>query len=136
MTGKLFKLEIVTPKKVVFSGDVESFTAPGVMGSFQVLYNHAPLLAAVGIGEVRVHDTQGNKIRYATSGGFVDVVRNNVTMLAESAEKTNEIDIARAEAAKERATQRLARLAAETDVERARIALARAMNRLKIAKEG
>ena len=88
MADKNFKLEIVTPKKIVYSGEVQSFTAPGVVGSFQVLYNHAPLLSAIGVGEVKLRDAQGNEHRYATSGGFVDVVKNNVTMLAETAIKT------------------------------------------------
>ena len=134
MAAKTFRLDVVTPKKVVYSGDIESFTAPGVMGSFQVLCNHAPLLAAVGIGEVKLRDAQGNEARYATSGGFVDVVKNSVTMLAETAERADEIDVTRAQQARERAAQRLADRAAATDVERARVALARALNRLKIAQ--
>ncbi len=136
MAEKAFKLEIVTPKKVVYSGDVESFTAPGVVGSFQVLYNHAPLLSSIGVGEVKLRDAQGNEVRYATSGGFVDVVKNNVTFLAETAERANEIDVDRAHAAKERANKRLVERNVETDTDRARIALSRALNRLKIAQRG
>src|SRR6266849_9640615 len=104
---KTVKLEIITPKRVVYRGDVESFTAPGAMGSFQVLYNHAPLLAAVGIGEVKLRDALGREARYATSGGFVDVVKNNVAMLADTAESAEEIDVARAQAARDRASGRL-----------------------------
>ncbi|HEV8537818.1 MAG TPA: ATP synthase F1 subunit epsilon, partial [Bacteroidota bacterium] len=122
--------------KVVFTGDVQTFTAPGVVGSFQVLFNHAPLLAAIGIGEVKMRDLLDNEIRYATSGGFVDVLKNNVTMLAETAERADEIDPARAVAAKERAAQRLAGRSSGIDVERARVALARALNRLKISEHG
>lgn len=136
MSEKSFKLEIITPKKIAFSGDVESFTAPGVVGSFQVLYNHAPLLSAIGVGEVKLRDAEGKEIRYATSGGFVDVVHNNVTMLAETAERADEIDVPRAETAKERAAQRLSERNSEIDVDRARVALARAVNRLKIAERG
>jgi F-type H+-transporting ATPase subunit epsilon len=121
---------------VVFTGDVQTFTAPGVVGSFQVLFNHAPLLAAIGIGEVKMRDLLDNEIRYATSGGFVDVLKNNVTMLAETAERADEIDPARAVAAKERAAQRLAGRSSGIDVERARVALARALNRLKISEHG
>ncbi|HTK83115.1 MAG TPA: F0F1 ATP synthase subunit epsilon [Bacteroidota bacterium] len=136
MSDKSFKLEIITPKKIAFSGDVESFTAPGVVGSFQVLYNHAPLLSAIGVGEVKLRDAEGKEARYATSGGFVDVVHNNVTMLAETAERADEIDVSRAESAKERAAQRLRERNSEMDVDRARVALARAVNRLKIAERG
>ena len=136
MADKNFKLEIVTPKKIVYSGDVQSFTAPGVVGSFQVLYNHAPLLSAIGVGEVKLRDSNGNETRYATSGGFVDVVKNSVTMLAETAERADEIDVQRAAAAKERAAQRIAERHAETDIDRARVALTRALNRLTIAQRG
>ncbi|MBI5214959.1 MAG: F0F1 ATP synthase subunit epsilon [Ignavibacteriae bacterium] len=133
MSDKKFQLEIVTPQRVVFKGDVESFTAPGVMGSFQVLVNHAPLLSAIGVGEAKMRDTQGNEIKYATSGGFVEVMNNRVVMLAESAERSNEIDVQRAEKAKSRAKDRLEQHPKEIDIERARAALARALNRLKIA---
>lgn len=134
MAEKAFKLEIVTPRKVVFNGDVVSFSAPGTMGGFQVLYNHAPLLAEIGVGELKVQDPQGNEIRYATSGGFVDVKQNKVVMLAETAEHSTEIDHARAEAAKERAAKRLAAHDANLDVTRAQAALSRAINRIKIAR--
>jgi F-type H+-transporting ATPase subunit epsilon len=134
MPEKTFKLEIVTPRKIVFSGDVLSFSAPGVVGAFQVLYNHAPLLAEIGVGEVKLKDAQGAERRYATSGGFVDVLHNRATVLAETAETPAEIDIARAESAKERARKRLADRTTETDVRRAEAALARALNRLKVAK--
>jgi F-type H+-transporting ATPase subunit epsilon len=136
MAEKTFKLEIVTPKKVVFSGDVTSFSAPGVMGGFQVLYNHAPLLAAIGIGEAKIQDPSGAEFRYATSGGFVDVVANHVTLLAESAERAEEVDVSRAEAAKERASRRLHERAEGTDIDRARVALQRALNRLRVAGRG
>jgi F-type H+-transporting ATPase subunit epsilon len=134
MAEKKFQLEIVTPQRVVFKGDVESFSAPGVMGSFQVLVNHAPLLSAIGVGEAKMHDPQGNEIRYATSGGFVEVMNNRVVMLAESAERSNEIDVQRAEKAKSRAQQRLQQRTADIDLDRAKVALARAMNRLKVAQ--
>lgn len=136
MADKHFKLEIVTPKKIVYSGDVLSVTAPGVVGSFQVLYNHAPLLSAIGVGEIRLRDTEGREMHYATSGGFVDVVNNSVSMLAETAERADEIDIQRAQAAKERATNRIAERREDTNIDRARAALLRAVNRLKIAGHG
>jgi F-type H+-transporting ATPase subunit epsilon len=136
MPDKSFKLEIVTTTKVVFTGDVMSFSAPGVIGGFQVLYNHAPLLAAIGVGEVKLLDRDGHEIRFATGGGFVDVVQNHVTMLAESAERAEEIDTKRAEEARERASRRLSERIPGTDLERARVALARALNRIRIARGG
>jgi len=131
---KSFKLEIVTPRRVVFSGDVLSFTAPGEVGGFQVLYNHAPLLSAVTIGRVEVHDTAGKVSHFATSGGFVEVLSNCVTMLAETAERTDEIDIRRAAEAKARAEERLQGQPQGVDIGRAKLALARAVNRLRIAQ--
>ncbi|MBM4160501.1 MAG: F0F1 ATP synthase subunit epsilon [Ignavibacteria bacterium] len=136
MAEKLFRLEIVTPKKVVFSGDVTSFTAPGVVGGFQVLKSHAPLLSNIAIGEVKIIDAADAESRYATSGGFVEVHDNKVVMLAETAERSDQIDVTRAEAARDRARGRLAEKAAGTDVERARLALHRAINRLKVAGRG
>ena len=136
MVGKIFTLEIVTPKKIVFSGDVESFSAPGALGGFQVLYNHAPLLSVIEVGELKFTDANGAESRYATSGGFIDVLKNHVTMLAETAERAEEIDVVRAEVAKERAAKRLADRSSETDLDRARVALTRALNRLRIAQKG
>ncbi len=136
MSDKAFSLEIVTPRKVVYSGEVSSFSAPGVAGGFQVLYNHAPLLSAIGVGEVKLLDAQGKEVRYATSGGFVEVKSNHVVMLAESAELPSEIDTQRAESAKQRAHKRLADRQPEIDLDRAKIALVRAINRLKIAQRG
>ena len=133
MAGKYFTLEIVSPKKVVFNGEVESFTAPGAMGSFQVLFNHAPFLSAITVGVVKVIDNEGNTIKYATGGGFVEVKDNHVVMLADSIEKPRDIDVARAEQAKIRAQQRLAERQANLDFDRARLALTRAINRLRIA---
>jgi F-type H+-transporting ATPase subunit epsilon len=133
MADKTYFLEIVTPQKVVFSGKALSFSAPGVEGGFQVLTLHAPFLTMLSIGEVKVVQADGSVLRYATSGGFVEVRENKVLLLAETAELASTIDVSRAEAARDRANDRLAKLEPETDIERARAALHRAKNRLKIA---
>jgi F-type H+-transporting ATPase subunit epsilon len=133
MSEKAFTLDIVTPKKVVFSGPVVSFTAPGVMGSFQVLFNHAPLLAAVGVGEAKLREPHGAEIRYATSGGFVDVVNNHVVMLAETADRAEEIDTALAQSDRDRARQAIAADGSPHDVERAKAELEVALNRIRVA---
>ncbi|MFA5832937.1 MAG: F0F1 ATP synthase subunit epsilon [Bacteroidota bacterium] len=135
MADKKFQLDIVTPAKTVFTGEVQSFTAPGVIGNFQVLFNHAPLLSAIGIGEIKVTDVVGKVSRFATTGGFVEVKSNKVIVLAESAESEEEINIERAEKSKQRANDRLTKKQSDTDVERARVALNRAINRLKIASK-
>lgn len=133
MPGKSFTLEIVTPKKVAFKGEVASFSAPGVMGGFQVLVDHAPLLSALSVGEVKLTTSDGKESHYATSGGFVEVKTNHVVVLAETAERADEIDVERAKAAGTRAQKRLADRNPDLDLERARAALLRSLNRLKVA---
>ena len=130
---KQFDLEIVTPQRTVFKGHVQSVSAPGALGGFQVLVNHAPLLSSLRVGEVKLVDTAGSESRYATSGGFVEVRQNVVTLLAETAERSDEIDVRRATAARERSEERMKKKTAEVDLDRARFALLRAINRLKIA---
>lgn len=136
MDEKVFTLEIITPQKVVYCGKVQSFTAPGEIGSFQVLYNHAPLISTIAIGEMKITDADGNKWRYATSNGFVEVKSNHVIMLVESVERSDQIDTERAELAKERAQKRLKERSPETNIERAQQALLRALNRLRVARKG
>ncbi len=133
MAEKTYFLEIVTPQKVLFSGTVLSFSAPGVEGGFQVLTHHAPFLTMLSTGEVKVVAADGSTSRFATSGGFVEVRGNKVLMLADTAESASAIDVPRAEAARDRAKDRLARRDPAIDVDRARAALSRALNRLKIA---
>ncbi len=133
MAEKHFQLDVVTPDRTVYSGTVQSFTAPGVIGSFQVLFNHAPLLTAIGIGEIKIIESNGTLVRFAAGGGFVEVKNNKVILLAESAEKQSDINVDRAEKAKERAAARLAAKTSEVDIERARLALSRSMNRLNIS---
>lgn len=119
-------VEIVAPDQNVFRGEATRFRAPGVNGTFEVLVNHAPLLAAVGVGPVYITTLEGERIAFATSGGFVEVLNNRITMLAETAEPASEIDVARAQEAEEKARARLEaasgedRAAAETELERAR----------------
>jgi len=133
MTDKVLQLEIVTPRRIVFKGEVTSFSAPGVVGGFQVLYNHAPLLSSLKIGEVKIKNVNGTEFHYAISGGFVEVRENHILLLAETAERTDEIDAERAKASRDRAQKRMAEKKSNIDFERARFALYRALNRLKIA---
>jgi F-type H+-transporting ATPase subunit epsilon len=132
MAEKTFHLEIVTPKRIVFKGEVTSFSAPGLDGGFQVLHSHAPLLASVKIGKVKIIEASGTESLYAISGGFVEVRENKVILLAETAERSNEIDVERVKAARDRALKRIAEKYPQTDIERAKLALYRALNRLKI----
>ena len=133
MAAKTFHLEIVTPQGMLFDADVQSFSAPGFMGAFQVLANHAPLLASLTVGEVKLSGVDGRNTRFSTSGGFVEVLGNKVVMVAETAERADEIDVARAQMAADREKERLAGRPGEAERELARAALQRALNRLKVA---
>jgi F-type H+-transporting ATPase subunit epsilon len=127
------KLELATPMRLVVSGEADEVVVPGVEGAFGVLPGHAPLLSLVGIGEVMYRS--GREERYlAVSGGFAEVGPDHVTVLTESAERPEDIDLARARAARERAEQRLRPQAGEhIVVERALSALTRAQVRLQTA---
>jgi F-type H+-transporting ATPase subunit epsilon len=133
MAEKTFHLEIVTPKRIVFKGEAVSFSAPGMDGGFQVLHSHAPMLASVTIGIVKLTEAGGKESLYAISGGFVEVRENNVILLAEAAERTDEIDVERVKAARDRALKRIAEKDPNTDVDRAKLSFSRAVNRLKVA---
>ncbi|NOZ55237.1 MAG: F0F1 ATP synthase subunit epsilon [Calditrichaeota bacterium] len=130
---KTFQFEIVTPEGKVYSETVESVIAPGVDGYFGVLAGHTPFMTALKIGEIRVR-THGETVLFATTGGFVEVLPHRMTLLAETAEEASRIDVSRALAAKERAEKRLKSRSPDVDVERARLALARALNRLRVAQ--
>ena len=131
-----YQLEIVTPSGTVYSGSVESLQAPGSLGSFGVLARHAPMISEMATGRLAFTEAGAGEARVmACSGGFVEVLGDRVTVLAETAEYGEEIDLARAEAARDRARRRLAQ---EGDVDRARVeaALARALVRIRIAAGG
>ena len=127
------RLEVATPMRLVVSGEADEVVVPGVEGSFGVLSGHAPLLSLVGIGEV-MYRTGREEHHLAVSGGFAEVGPDHVTILTETAERPEEIDLDRARAAHGRAEQRLrSTVVEETDVDRALSALARARARLQIA---
>jgi F-type H+-transporting ATPase subunit epsilon len=127
-----FQLEIVTPERRVYSGAAERFQGPGTEGSFGVLARHAPFLTSLKTGQLAFLDAKGKERRMAASGGFVEVGDNQVTVLAETAEFAEDIDVARARAARSRAQERLEKKEEGIDLARAQAALARALNRLKV----
>jgi F-type H+-transporting ATPase subunit epsilon len=133
MPEHLIHLEIVTPGKVVFSDDVKSFTAPGSEGSFQILPRHAPFVTTLVPGPVKFVSKENETRLFAASGGTVEVHDNMINMLAEAIEATDEIDVARAEAARQRATKLLESNEQGVDKERAKSSLLRALNRIKLA---
>jgi F-type H+-transporting ATPase subunit epsilon len=132
--AKIIHIEIVTPRKVLFNGDVENFTAPGAMGPFQVLYNHAPIIAALVPGVFTYVEQGGKEEHFAISGGFLELHKNSGTLLADAVEALPEIDLDRAERAMARAKERLKGYDEAIDRERAKRSLDRAEARVKAAK--
>lgn len=132
MAEKIFQIEIATPQKYHNYDSALSCSAPGALGRFQILYDHAPFVSQLDIGELRI-DTLGEIIHFATSGGFIQVMQNKVLFLLDSCESSEEIDTQRAEDAKERAKRRLEKRGDDIDIPRAKFALSRALNRLQIA---
>ena len=99
-----FNLEIVSPVKMVFEGEVNSITIPGTLGSFQVLQNHAPLISTFIVGRIKV-EKDSESMEYSTSGGVFEVKNNKAIVLADSIETIEEIDIERAKLSKVRAEE-------------------------------
>jgi F-type H+-transporting ATPase subunit epsilon len=127
------RLEIVTAERLVYSEDVNVLVAPGIDGELGILPNHAPLLTVLQPGEIRVVQ-DGQETYMAVSGGFLEVLGNKVTILADTAERVEEIDAERAEEALKRAQESVAASASEVDLERAVASMRRSQARLKVAR--
>jgi F-type H+-transporting ATPase subunit epsilon len=132
--ARKFKVEIVTPEKVSFSEEVESLVVPAERGYLGVLAGHAPLLCALRPGEIRMIQ-DGHERWFATSGGFMEVAGNKASLLVESAEPVEEIDLPRARESLQRAQERLASADKLLDRERAVASLERARNRVQVASK-
>ncbi|NPV26697.1 MAG: F0F1 ATP synthase subunit epsilon [Firmicutes bacterium] len=133
MEESSLKLEVITPERIVYSSDIDFVVVPAVEGELGVLKNHAPLVAGLQIGVLRLH--RGGLTRHiALGGGFLEVTDNRAIVLAESAELGTDIDVSRALAAKERAEARLAARSPEINEARAQASLQRALARLKAAE--
>ena len=131
----LLRLEIVTMEGVVFAGDVDMVVAPGSAGELGILPRHAPLMTTLSCGEL--HARRGDEtLCFAIGGGFMEVLPYQVTVMADSAERAEEIDLERAEAARRRAEERLRdRSISAEELAKAQAALRRSMVRIKVARE-
>ena len=127
------RVEITTAERVVFSGKAEVLLAPGVEGQLGILPHHAPLITMLQPGELVLRSGDEESFN-AVSGGFLEVAGNIVTVLADACERVEEIDEGRAQAAIERAAERLHMRSADIDLERATTALRRAQIRLRVAR--
>ncbi|MBI4187398.1 MAG: F0F1 ATP synthase subunit epsilon [Chloroflexi bacterium] len=127
------RLDIVTAEGTAFSEDVDVVVAPGTNGELGILPHHASLMTMLQPGEIMVRK-DGEEIYLVVSGGFLEVRPDRVIVLADTAERAEEIDLARAEAARRRAEERLKHPIAGTDIPRAEAALRRSLVRLKAAE--
>ncbi|MFO8009203.1 MAG: F0F1 ATP synthase subunit epsilon [Dehalococcoidia bacterium] len=131
--GKL-NLEIVTAERIVHSDEVDLIVVPGIEGEMAVLPSHAPIMTMLQPGELIVRKGDEDSAIFV-SGGFFELMNDKVTILADSAERAEEIDISRAEEAKKRAEERVELLTqADVDAARAEAALRRSLMRLKVAE--
>lgn len=125
-------VEVVTPERVVYSGQANMVIARGVNGDLGILPNHMPLVTPLKVAPVRIKTDGDKELKMAVSGGFMEVRGDKVTILAETAELPEDIDVERAKAAKSRAEKRLIDKHPDIDQRRAELSLQRAMARLDI----
>lgn len=125
-------LQVVTPDRLIVREQVDEVQLPGSEGYFGVLPGHTPLLASLAVGEMWYRKGQ-EKTYLSIAGGFAEVLPDRVTLLATLAERAEDIDVARAESAKQRAEQRLTQPHGEIDYERARLALQKSIIRLQVS---
>ncbi len=131
MAKELF-LEVVTPQSAIVSEEAQIVVAPGSEGEFGALKGHTTFLTSLKVGTLRYKDANGKERYLFINGGFAEVLPDKVTILAESAERRQHIDVQRATDAKARAEKRIAAQAADTDFVRAEAALRRAVHRLSL----
>ena len=129
-------LEVVTPENVVVSEEAQIVASPGSLGEFGVLIGHTPFLTTLKTGIIRYTAADGTEQFVFVSGGFAEALPDKVTVLAESAEKRQDVDLDRAKAAMERAEKRLGEDRSKEDIDftRAKLALEKAITRIKLAE--
>ena len=127
------RLEIITAERQVYADDIEVLVAPGIDGELGILPHHAPLMTALQPGEIMIRK-EGQESYLMVSGGFLEVMANRVTILADACEHSDEIDEERARVAMQQAQERLASRGADLDLEQAGAAVRRAESRLRVAR--
>lgn len=129
------RCEIVTQERRIYAADdVQMVLAPGVWGQLGILPHHAPLLTALDEGVMQVRRADGTEDSFAIHGGFMEVLPDRVTVLADVAERADEIDLERAEEARKRAEELMKRPLEKADYEQAEAALRRSLTRLQVAR--
>ena len=134
----MFNLAIVTPEKVHYELEANALTLPGSEGYLGVLSHHAPLITVLKVGRIEFRDTDNKVTTLSVSGGFLEVSENKATILADTVEVAEDIDIERAQKSYDRAQERISTAiekGVEISLERAKKSLERALNRIKLYKE-
>jgi F-type H+-transporting ATPase subunit epsilon len=131
------RCQVVTQERLIYQAEkVQLVLAPGVEGQLGILPRHAPLITALGEGVMQIRGEDGTEELFAIHGGFMEVLPDRVTVLADVAEQADEIDIARAEAARQRAEELMKRsFDGQVDYEQAEVAMRRSLLRLKVARQ-
>ena len=132
--AELFKVEIITPDRVFYEGEAEFLEFTTAAGDIGVYAKHIPMTTVLAPGAVVIHNGEEETVA-AVHSGFAEILGDKVTLLAEIAEWPEEIDLGRAEAAKNRAEERIATKAADTDIKRAEFALRKALTRIDVASK-
>lgn len=131
----MYNLSIVSPEKIFLEEQVISTSAPGSEGYLEILTDHAPLITSLMPGKLTLIDQNKEKKYCAISGGFLEISKNKLSILADAIESANQIDLPRAQKSQERAKKRIESKTGEIDLPRAMASLKRAENRIKIFKE-
>jgi F-type H+-transporting ATPase subunit epsilon len=127
------RLEIITAEREVYSEDVDVLVAPGIEGQLGILPHHAPLMTVLQPGEIMIRQ-DGEESYLAVTGGFMEVLGNKVTILADACERSDEINEERAQAAVERARERLSQRGSDLELTRAAASMRRAQVRLNVVQ--
>ena len=130
-----FGLRIIASDKVFFNGRCKKLTIPAPDGEKGVLAHHENMVFAVEVGEIRILEENGNTIYGVTGTGFAQIINNRATVIVDTCESPEEIDVRRAQEAKERAEERIALQTSRKEYYRGQMAMARAMTRLKIKEK-
>lgn len=128
---KMFQVKIITPDRIFYTGEVEMIEFMTSSGQIGVYKNHIPLTTVLAPGAVMLHEAEGEKVA-AVHAGFAEILPEQVTLLAEIAEWPEEINESRAEAAKQRAEERISARNADVDLARAEFALRKALTRINV----
>lgn len=131
----MYKLSLITPEKIIFEQDVYSLVAPGVDGYLEILTNHAPIVVLLTVGKLTITTEDKKRFVYAVEDGFLEFKNNKASILSQSIEAAETIDLTRAQEARERAEIRLEHPDDKTNLEQAKKALKRAQNRIAIYEE-